>query len=67
MIEQLKKLNSKIDILIALQMIEDKPKQLKEKIKLLSDLRVETAEIASILRVKSGHVSKEKSLLKNKK
>jgi len=65
-IDQLKKLNSKIDILIALQMVEDKPKQLKEKIKLLSDLGVETAEIASILRTKSGHVSKERSLLKKK-
>lgn len=65
-IDQLKKLNSKIDILIALQMVEDKPKQLREKIRLLSDLGAETAEIASILRSKPGHVSKERSLLKKK-
>jgi len=64
--EQLKKLNSKLDILIALQMVDEKPKQLKEKIKLLSELGAETSEIASILRTKSGHVSKERSLLKKK-
>lgn len=65
-VEQLKKLNEKIDILIALQMVEEKPKQLKEKIRLLSDLGAETAEIASILRTKPGHVSKERSLMKKK-
>lgn len=65
-INQLKKLNSKLDILIALQMVEEAPKTLKEKIKLLTGLGAETSEIASILRIKSGHVSKEKSYLKRK-
>lgn len=65
-IDQLKKLNSKLDILIALQMVEEKPKNLKEKIKLLNDLGAETSEIASILGITSSHAAKERSLLKKK-
>ncbi len=64
--EQLKKMNAKLDILIALQMVEEKPHVLREKIRLLSDLGAETQEIASILRIKPGHAAKEKSLLRKK-
>ena len=65
-IEQLRKLNSKFDILIALQMIEDKPKNARDKIKLLHDLGADTNEIASILRIKASYAAKERSLLKKK-
>ena len=64
--EQLKKINSKLGILIALQMVEENPRNLREKIKLLIDLGAESAEIASILRISPKHASKEKSLLKKK-
>jgi len=66
-IEQLKKMNSKLDILIALQMVEEKPRMLKEKIKLLHELGAETSEIASILRIKRTHAAKERSILRRKK
>ena len=65
-IEQLRKLNSKLDILIALQMVDEKPKNIRDKIKLLDELGAQTSEIASILRIKPGHASKERSLMKKK-
>jgi len=61
------KINSKLDILIALQMVEEKPNKLKDKIKLLNNLGVESAEIASILGTSVGFVSKERSLLNKEK
>ena len=62
--ELLKKMDSKLGILIALQMLEEKPKKLKDKIKLLHNLGAETAEIAAILNTSIGLVSKERSLIK---
>lgn len=63
----LEKINSKLGILIALQMVEEKPNKLKDKIKLLNNLGVESAEIASILGTSVGFVSKERSLLNKEK
>ncbi len=65
-IKKLEGINSKLGILIALQMIEEKPETFKDKIKLLSDLGVETSEIASILGTSPGHVAKEKSIAKRR-
>ena len=62
----LKKIDVKLGALIALQMVEDKPSINREKIKLLSDLGLDYNEIASILNVQPGYVSKEKALLKKK-
>ncbi|MBI2105618.1 hypothetical protein HYT56_02140 [Candidatus Woesearchaeota archaeon] len=62
----LKRIDSKLGALIALEMVEDKPNTNREKIKLLSDLGLSYNEIASILNVKPGYVSKEKALLKKK-
>ena len=59
-------INSKLSILIALQMIEKKPDALREKIKLLDNLGAETKEIASILGKNKGFIAKEKSVLKKK-
>ena len=63
----LKKIDSKLGTLIALQMVEEKPTKLKDKIKLLNDLGLENSEIASILGTSPGLVSKEKSLLNKKR
>jgi len=63
----LESMNSKLGILIALQMMEDKPETNREKIKLLSDLGLKYTEVASILNVPAKYVSKEKSLMKKKK
>ena len=63
----LEKINLKLGILIALQMVEEKPDKLKEKIKLLHNLGIESAEIASILGTSVGFVSKERSLLNKEK
>ena len=65
-IELLKKIDMKLGALIALQMIDDKPEKAREKIKLLSDLGFSYTEIASILNVPAGYVSKERSLIKKK-
>ena len=65
--KSLEKINSKLDILIALQMVEEKPNKLRDKIKLLNNLGVESAEIASILGTSVGFVSKERSLLNKEK
>jgi len=65
-IKQLKKMIEKLDILIALQMVEEKPKTSREKIRLLGELGASPIEIASILRVKPKYVSKERSLMKKK-
>ena len=62
----LKKIDMKLGALIALQMVEDKPEKNREKIKLLSDLGFGYAEIASMLNVPAGYVSKERSLIKKK-
>lgn len=66
-VDKLSAINSKLGILIALQMIEEKPSKQKEKIKLLDELGIETAEIASILGTSPGLVAKEKSLIKKEK
>lgn len=63
----LERINSKLGILIALQMVEEKPGKLKDKIKLLHNLGIESAEIASILGTSIGFVAKEKSLLNKEK
>ena len=65
-LEILKRIDSKIGALIALDMIEDKPSTNREKIKLLSDLGLNYNDIASILNANPGYVSKEKALLKKK-
>ena len=65
-LEILKRIDSKIGALIALDMIEDKPSTNREKIKLLSDLGLNYNDIASILNVNPGYVSKERALLKKK-
>jgi len=64
--ELLKKIDMKLGAIIALQMVEDKPDKTREKIKLLSDLGFFYTEIASMLNVPAGYVSKERSLLKRK-
>jgi len=64
--EILKRIDSKLGALIALEMVENKPTTNREKIKLLSDLGLSYNDIASILNVKPGYVSKEKALLKKK-
>ena len=65
-LEILKRIDSKLGALIALEMVEDKPSTNREKIKLLSDLGLNYNDIASILNVNPGYVSKEKALLKKK-
>ncbi len=65
-LKEIRKLNSKIGILIALQMVDEKPKNIRDKIKLLMELGAETGEIASILRISLGHAAKERSFLKKK-
>ena len=65
-IELLKKIDIKLGVLIALQMVEDQPERTREKIKLLSDLGLSYIEIASILNIPAGYVSKERSLIKRK-
>ena len=65
-IELLKKIDIKLGAIIALQMVEYKPEKTREKIKLLSNLGFGYTEIASMLNVPAGYVSKEKSLLKKK-
>ena len=65
-IELLKKIDLKLGALIALQMVEDKPEKTREKIKLPSDLGFAYTEIASMLNIPAGYVSKERSLIKKK-
>ena len=65
-LEILKRIDSKLGALIALEMVEDKPSTNREKIKLLSDLGLNYNDIASILNANPGYVSKEKALLKKK-
>lgn len=62
--ELLRKINSKLGTLIALQLIEEKPEKIREKVLLLTKLGLENQEIASILNISSHHVAKEKSLNK---
>jgi len=65
-LEILKRIDSKLGALIALEMVEDKPSINREKIKLLSDLGLNYNDIASILNANPGYISKEKALLKKK-
>lgn len=64
--EILEKIDSKLGILIALQMTEHRPETNREKIEILSNLGLKYREIASILNVSAKYVSKEQSLIKKK-
>ena len=64
--ETLKRIDSKLGALIALEMVEDKPSTNRAKIKLLSDLGLTYKEIASILNITPNYVTKEKAFLKKK-
>jgi len=60
----LKEISQKLNVLIALQMVEEKPKNIKDKIKLLDELGASTLDIADILNISPNHAAKERSLLK---
>ena len=60
----LKEISQKLNVLIALQMVEEKPKNIKDKIKLLDELGASTLDIADILNIRKNHEEKERSLLK---
>lgn len=64
--ELLERIDSKLGILIALQMTEYRSETNREKIEILSNLGLKYREIASILNVPAKYISKEQSLIKKK-
>jgi DNA-directed RNA polymerase specialized sigma subunit len=65
-IELLKEISQKLSILIKLFLSERKM-QVREKVKLLSQIDLSNKEIAKILDISTKHVAKEKSLLKKER
>ena len=68
--DTLKRIDSKLGVLIALEMMEDKPNTNRERIKLLSDLGLSYNDIASILNKRDGglnllHQINDRSIVNN--
>lgn len=63
--KEFEELNKKIDVLIALSIL-DKNIKTNEKVVLLERLSLDNKDISKILGISESHVRKEKSLMKRK-